>query len=105
MVERWKAFDWREVEARINAQPNYLTEIDGQTIHFVHVRRPSRSARALLLAHTYPGSFLEFLPLIDPLDRRRLRPRHPLDARLRVLHAGRRRRLDDGPGRAGLRRR
>ena len=38
MVERWKQFDWREVEARINAHPNYLTEIDGQTIHFVHVQ-------------------------------------------------------------------
>ena len=38
MVERWKSFDWREVEARINAHPNYRTEIDGQTIHFVHVR-------------------------------------------------------------------
>ena len=67
MVERWKAFDWREVEARINAHPNYLTEIDGQTIHFVHVRSAVPGARALLLAHTYPGSFLEFLPLIGPL--------------------------------------
>src|SRR5690349_8802632 len=37
MVERWKQFDWRAVETRINAVPNYLTEIDGQTIHFVHV--------------------------------------------------------------------
>ena len=67
MVERWKAFDWREVEARINAHPNYLTEIDGQTIHFVHVKSAVPGARALLLAHTYPGSFLEFLPLIGPL--------------------------------------
>ena len=67
MVERWKDFDWREVEARINAHPNYLTEIDGQTIHFVHVKSAVPGARALLLAHTYPGSFLEFLPLIGPL--------------------------------------
>ena len=67
MVERWKQFDWRDVEARINAHPNYLTEIDGQTIHFVHVRSTVPGARALLLAHTYPGSFLEFLPLIGPL--------------------------------------
>ena len=73
MVERWKSFDWREVEARINAHPNFLTEIDGQTIHFVHVRRPCPDARPLLLAHTYPGSFLEFLtcrPLTDPVPRR-----------------------------------
>jgi hypothetical protein len=45
MVERWKQFDWREVEARINAHPNYLTEIDGQTVHFVHVRSPTEAGR------------------------------------------------------------
>jgi epoxide hydrolase len=67
MVERWKRLDWREVETRINAYPNYLTEIDGQTIHFVHVRSAEPDAPALLLGHTYPGSFLEFLPLIGPL--------------------------------------
>ncbi len=67
LVERWMQFDWREVEARINAHPNFLTEIDGQPIHFVHVRPAVPGARALLLAHTYPGSFLEFLPLIDAL--------------------------------------
>jgi len=67
MVERWKQLDWREVEARINAYPNFLTEIDGQTIHFVHVRSAVPGARALLLAHTYPGSFLEFLPLVEAL--------------------------------------
>ena len=67
MVERWKAFDWRAVEARINAHPNYLTEIDGQTIHFLHVRSEVPDARPLLLAHTYPGSVLDFLPLDRPL--------------------------------------
>jgi pimeloyl-ACP methyl ester carboxylesterase len=67
MVERWKSFDWRDVEARINAHPHYVTEIDGQTVHFVHVPSAEPGARALLLAHTYPGSFLEFLPMIGPL--------------------------------------
>jgi epoxide hydrolase len=67
MVERWKSFDWREVEARINAHPNFVTEVDGQTIHFVHVRSAVPDATPLLLAHTYPGSFLEFLPLVGPL--------------------------------------
>jgi pimeloyl-ACP methyl ester carboxylesterase len=67
MVERWKAFDWRGVEARINAHPNGVTDIDGQTVHFVHVPSAEPGAQALLLAHTYPGSFLEFLPLIGPL--------------------------------------
>jgi len=67
MVERWKQFDWRAVEERVNAHPNFVTEIDGQTIHFVHVRSAVPGARALLLSHTYPGSFLEFLPLVGPL--------------------------------------
>ncbi|MEU0315835.1 epoxide hydrolase family protein [Nocardioides sp. NPDC006273] len=72
MVERWlgsdgRGFDWRAVEARINAVPNHLTEIDGQVIHFVHVPSSNPDAKALLLAHTYPGSFLEFLPMVDSL--------------------------------------
>ena len=67
MVERWKAFDWRAVEARINAHPNFLTEVDGQTIHFIHVRSEVPDARPLLLAHTYPGSFVEFLDMVEPL--------------------------------------
>ncbi len=67
MVERWKQLDWRAVEGRINAHPHYRTEVDGQTIHFVHVRSEVPEAKALLLAHTYPGSFLEFLPLVEPL--------------------------------------
>ena len=67
MVERWQSLDWREVEARINAHPYFRTEVDGQTIHFVHVRSAEPGARPLLLAHTYPGSFLEFLPMIGAL--------------------------------------
>ncbi|GAB3089378.1 epoxide hydrolase family protein [Isoptericola nanjingensis] len=67
MVERWKAFDWRAVEARLNAYPQFTTEIDGQTIHFLHVRSPHPGATPLLLAHTYPGSVLDFLDMIDPL--------------------------------------
>ncbi|MDH2415068.1 epoxide hydrolase [Nocardioides sp. CER19] len=67
MVERWKELDWRAVERRANAHPQFLTEIDGQTVHFVHVRSGVPGATPLLLAHTYPGSFLEFLPMIGPL--------------------------------------
>ncbi len=67
MVERWKQLDWREVEARINEHPAFLTAVDGQTIHFVHVRSAVPGATPLLLAHTYPGSFLELLPMIGPL--------------------------------------
>src|SRR4051812_36875495 len=67
MVERWKEFDWRAQEARMNAVPNFQTEIDGQTIHFVHVRSTREDATPLLLLHTYPGSFAEFLDLVDLL--------------------------------------
>jgi pimeloyl-ACP methyl ester carboxylesterase len=68
MVERWKALDWRAVEARLNAHPNFTTEIDGQTIHFIHVRSEAPDARPLLLAHTYPGSVLDFLDMIESLS-------------------------------------
>jgi len=67
MVERWQQFDWRAEEARMNAVPNFLTEIDGQTIHFVHVRSAREDATPLLLLHTYPGSFAEFLGMVDQL--------------------------------------
>src|ERR687897_1338181 len=67
MVEAWRRFDWRPQEARMNAVPNFVTEIDGQTIHFVHVRSAEADATPLLLLHTYPGSFAEFLDVIGPL--------------------------------------
>jgi pimeloyl-ACP methyl ester carboxylesterase len=68
MAEHWRtAFDWRAWEARVNAHPQYLTEIDGQTIHFLHVPSSNPDATPLLLAHTYPGSFLDYLDLIEPL--------------------------------------
>jgi pimeloyl-ACP methyl ester carboxylesterase len=67
MVARWLDFDWRAQEARMNAVPNFVTDIDGQTIHFVHVRSAEPNATPLLLLHTYPGSFAEFLDLIGPL--------------------------------------
>ncbi|HWM72698.1 MAG TPA: epoxide hydrolase [Nocardioides sp.] len=68
MVDHWRTgFDWREQEARMNAHPNFRTEIDGQTIHFLHVRSAEPDARALVLTHTYPGSFAEFLDMIGPL--------------------------------------
>ncbi len=107
MVERWKAFDWRAVEASANAHPNFLTEVDGQTIHFIHVRSEVPGARPLLLAHTYPGSFLEFLDMIEPLTDPVAHGGRPEDAFHVVVPsmpgfgfstpAGGRR-LDDGPG-------
>lgn len=67
MVARWRELDWRGVEARLNSYPQFLTEIDGQTIHLVHVRSSRPDATPLLLTHTYPGSFAEFVDLIGPL--------------------------------------
>lgn len=67
-VEAWRTtFDWRAAEARINSFPHFMTEIDGQTIHFIHVRSPHPGATPLLLAHTYPGSSVDYLDMIDEL--------------------------------------
>jgi pimeloyl-ACP methyl ester carboxylesterase len=67
MVERWQEFDWPAQEARMNAYPNFVADVDGQTIHFVHVRSTEAGATPVLLLHTYPGSFAEFLDMIGPL--------------------------------------
>ncbi|GAB3356162.1 epoxide hydrolase family protein [Amycolatopsis echigonensis] len=66
-LEAWRTFDWRAAEARINSVPHFTTEIDGQTFHFVHVRSAHPGATPLLLAHTYPGSSVDYLDLIDRL--------------------------------------
>lgn len=68
MVDLWQhGFDWRAQEKRMNSFPHYLTEIDGQTVHFIHVPSAVEGATPLLLTHTYPGSFVDFLDLIGPL--------------------------------------
>lgn len=64
----WRdGYDWREWEARLNAYPQFLTEIDGQRIHFLHIRSAVASATPLILLHGWPGSFVEFLDAIEPL--------------------------------------
>ena len=60
-------YDWREHEARLNQFPQFTTEIDGQTIHFLHVRSPEPGALPLVLIHSWPGSIAEFMRLIGPL--------------------------------------
>lgn len=68
LVEYWRTeFDWRALEEKINAVPHFLTEIDGQQIHFIHVRSREKNALPIVLTHGWPGSFLEFLDMIDPL--------------------------------------
>ena len=60
-------YDWRATEARLNALPQFRTEIDGLGIHFVHVRSPHRDALPLVMTHGWPGSTVEFLKVIGPL--------------------------------------
>ncbi|MEU8261627.1 epoxide hydrolase family protein [Micromonospora sp. NPDC048999] len=64
----WReGYDWRAAEARLNAYPQFRTEIDGTLIHFLHVRSPEPDATPLVLTHGWPGSFAEFLRIIGPL--------------------------------------
>ncbi len=68
LVEHWRdGFDWRAQEAALNAFPQLLTEIDGQTFHAVHVTSSNPDATPLLLCHGWPGSFVEFRHLIPLL--------------------------------------
>ena len=60
-------YDWRKVEARINAVPNFITEIDGLDIHFIHVRSKHENALPVIVTHGWPGSVIEQLKIIDPL--------------------------------------
>jgi pimeloyl-ACP methyl ester carboxylesterase len=60
-------YDWRKVEAQLNALPQFITEIDGLDIHFIHVRSKHEHALPLIITHGWPGSILEQLKIIDPL--------------------------------------
>jgi pimeloyl-ACP methyl ester carboxylesterase len=61
-------YDWRATEARLNALPQFRTEIDGLGIHFLHVRSPRPDALPLVLTHGWPGSIVEFSKVIEPLS-------------------------------------
>jgi pimeloyl-ACP methyl ester carboxylesterase len=60
-------YDWRKCEARLNAVPNFITEIDGLDIHFIHVRSKHENALPLIVTHGWPGSVVEQLKIVDPL--------------------------------------
>ncbi|HEY9402464.1 MAG TPA: epoxide hydrolase [Pyrinomonadaceae bacterium] len=60
-------YDWRKAEARLNALPQFITEIDGLDIHFIHVRSKHKNALPLIITHGWPGSVIEQLKIIDPL--------------------------------------
>jgi pimeloyl-ACP methyl ester carboxylesterase len=68
LVRYWATeHDWRKVEARLNALPQFVTEIDGLDIHFIHVRSTHEDALPLIVTHGWPGSIIEQLKIIDPL--------------------------------------
>jgi pimeloyl-ACP methyl ester carboxylesterase len=68
LVHYWKTdYDWRKVEARLNALPQYVTEIDGVDIHFIHVQSKQENALPLIVTHGWPGSVIEQMKIIDPL--------------------------------------
>ena len=60
-------YDWRKCEAKLNALPQFMTEIDGLDIHFIHVRSKHENAMPLIVTHGWPGSVIEQLKIIDPL--------------------------------------
>ncbi|HEY4335352.1 MAG TPA: epoxide hydrolase [Puia sp.] len=60
-------YDWRKIEARLNALPQFITEIDGLDIHFIHVRSKHDKALPVIITHGWPGSIIEQMKIIDPL--------------------------------------
>ena len=67
LARAWTEYDWRGCEARLNALPNFITEIDGLDIHFIHVRSKHENALPLIVTHGWPGSVIEQLKIIEPL--------------------------------------
>jgi pimeloyl-ACP methyl ester carboxylesterase len=81
LVAYWRdGYDWRKWEARLNEFPQFTTEIDGQNIHFLHVRSPEPEATPLILTHGWPNSVVEFLDIIGPLTDPRAHGGDPADA-------------------------
>src|SRR3990170_2471928 len=69
LAEYWRTeFDWRPQEALLNEHPQFTTEVDGQHLHFLHVRSPEPDATPLLLVHGWPGGVTDFLDVIGPLS-------------------------------------
>jgi pimeloyl-ACP methyl ester carboxylesterase len=68
LARYWQTdYDWRKVEARMNALPQFMTTIDGVDIHFIHVRSKHKNALPVIITHGWPGSIIEQLKIIDPL--------------------------------------
>jgi len=68
LVDYWQhGYDWRKVESRLNALPQFITKIDGIDIHFIHVRSKHENALPLIMTHGWPGSIVELLNVVEPL--------------------------------------
>ncbi|MGH3106885.1 MAG: epoxide hydrolase N-terminal domain-containing protein, partial [Rubrobacteraceae bacterium] len=81
LTEYWQnGYDWRQCEAKLNEYPQFTTEIEGQNIHFLHVRSPEPGALPLIISHGYPSSIVEFLSIIGPLADPRAHGGDPADA-------------------------
>ena len=81
LAKYWRTgYDWREQETRLNEYPQFTTEIEGQTIHFLHVQSPEPDAMPLMLIHGWPGSWVEFIDLIGPLTDPTAHGGHAADA-------------------------
>jgi microsomal epoxide hydrolase len=81
LCETWgTTFDWRAQEKRFNQWPHFLTDIGGQTVHFIHARSPEPDALPLVVTHGWPGSVAEFLDVIGPLSDPRAHGGDPADA-------------------------
>ncbi|MEU6741209.1 epoxide hydrolase family protein [Streptosporangium sandarakinum] len=81
LAEHWRTrYDWRAHEAALNEYPQYLTTIDEQNIHFMHIRSPEVDALPLVLLHGWPGGIVDFLDVIGPLSNPRAHGGAPADA-------------------------
>ena len=81
LADYWRhGFDWPAQEARLNGIPQFTTEIDGQQIHYLHLRSPEPDALPLLIIHGYPSSVVEFLELLGPLSDPQSHGADPRDA-------------------------
>ena len=104
-------YDWRKVEAKLKALPQFITEIDGLDIHFIHVRSKHENALPVIVTHGWPGSIIEQLKIVDPLDQSdgawrqgigRFRCGDSVDAGLRVFRQADHHRLGPSAHRACL---
>ena len=102
-------YDWRKAEAKLNALPQFTTQIDGVDIHFIHVKSAHENALPLIMTHGWPGSVIELLDTVGPLTdptahggpgRGCVPPRAAVHARLRLLERAHGDRLGSRPHRA-----